>query len=179
MAKPWCRPKASTEWKPLATSPEFAPLLAPQPAPPGATIPPVASTAAFQPAASSRVQGPAIALIIVAALNFVLAVVALIMNVAGGQMRQFPPTGNPELEKLLQSTSGIAGAIFNVISMGIAAVILVGALKMKNLQNYGLAMAATILAMIPCLSPCCLIGLPIGIWSLVMLLKPEVKTAFH
>ena len=37
---------------------------------------------------------------------------------------------------------------------------------------------ASILAMIPCLSPCCLIGLPIGIWALVILMKPEVKAAF-
>jgi hypothetical protein len=32
--------------------------------------------------------------------------------------------------------------------------------------------------MIPCISPCCLLGLPIGIWALVVLLKPEVKAAF-
>jgi len=52
-------------------------------------------------------------------------------------------------------------------------------LKMKKLENYGLAMTASILAMIPCLSPCCLIGLPIGIWAVVVLSKPEVKSAFH
>ncbi len=52
-------------------------------------------------------------------------------------------------------------------------------MKMKKLESYGLAMAASIIAMIPCLSPCCLIGLPIGIWALVVLSKPEVKSAFH
>jgi hypothetical protein len=40
-------------------------------------------------------------------------------------------------------------------------------------------MAASIIAMIPCVSPCCLLGLPIGIWALVVLMKPEVKSAFH
>jgi hypothetical protein len=50
---------------------------------------------------------------------------------------------------------------------------------MKKLESYGLAMAASIIAMIPCVSPCCLLGLPIGIWALVVLMKPEVKSAFH
>jgi hypothetical protein len=38
---------------------------------------------------------------------------------------------------------------------------------------------ASILAMIPCFtSCCCLVGLPIGIYALVVLNKPEVKSAF-
>ena len=51
--------------------------------------------------------------------------------------------------------------------------------QMKALENYPLALTASILAIIPCLSPCCLVGLPIGIWAIVVLSKPEVKAAFH
>ena len=57
--------------------------------------------------------------------------------------------------------------------------ILYGGLQMKKMQNYSLAMGASIVAMIPCISPCCLVGLPIGIWALVVLNKPEVKSAFQ
>jgi hypothetical protein len=32
--------------------------------------------------------------------------------------------------------------------------------------------------MVPGLSPCCLLGLPIGIWAAVVLNKAEVKSAF-
>jgi hypothetical protein len=39
-------------------------------------------------------------------------------------------------------------------------------------------MTAAILAMIPCLSSCCIVGLPLGIWALVVLSKPEVKSEF-
>jgi hypothetical protein len=49
---------------------------------------------------------------------------------------------------------------------------------MQKLSNHGLAMAAAIVAMIPCFSPCCLLGLPFGIWALVMLNKPEVRSQF-
>jgi len=60
----------------------------------------------------------------------------------------------------------------------IGVVILLGALKMKNLQSYGFAMTAAILAMIPCLSPCCLLGFPMGIWAIAVLVDPQVKAAF-
>jgi len=54
-----------------------------------------------------------------------------------------------------------------------------GGIKMKNLQNYSLAMSSSIIAMIPCLSPCCCLGLPIGIWGLVVLSDANVKAAFR
>ena len=47
---------------------------------------------------------------------------------------------------------------------------------MKRLQAYGLAIAASILAMI--VAPCNLIGLPIGIWALVVLSQRDVRAAF-
>jgi hypothetical protein len=40
-------------------------------------------------------------------------------------------------------------------------------------------MTAAILALVPCTSPCCLAGIPAGIWALVVLAKPEVKAGFH
>jgi hypothetical protein len=38
-------------------------------------------------------------------------------------------------------------------------------------------MVASIFAMLPC-NPCCLLGLPIGIWALVVLSNEDVKDAF-
>jgi hypothetical protein len=46
-----------------------------------------------------------------------------------------------------------------------------------RLQYFGLVMAAVIVAMLPC-QCCCLLGLPFGIWALVVLNKPEVKSQF-
>ena len=50
--------------------------------------------------------------------------------------------------------------------------------RCSKLRSRGLAMTAAILAMIPCFSPCCLLGLPFGIWALVVLSKPEVQSQF-
>jgi hypothetical protein len=75
--------------------------------------------------------------------------------------------------------SGTVSVIFSIIGMLVSGLILIGGFKMKKLENYTLAMTASIVAMIPCISPCCLAGLPIGIWALVILSKPEVKSSFH
>ena len=56
---------------------------------------------------------------------------------------------------------------------------LVGAMKMKKLESYGLAMTGAIVGMVPYFSPCCLLGLPFGIWALVVLCDGSVKAAFH
>jgi hypothetical protein len=56
--------------------------------------------------------------------------------------------------------------------------IMVGALKMKRLESRRFALASSILAMIPRFSPAFLLGVPMGIWSLIVLTDPEVKAAF-
>ena len=75
--------------------------------------------------------------------------------------------------------SGTFSVISNIVALLASGLILFGGLKMKKLESYGLAITASILAIIPCTSGCCLVGLPIGIWALVVLSKPEVKSAFH
>jgi Flp pilus assembly protein protease CpaA len=67
----------------------------------------------------------------------------------------------------------------SLVGVLMAAFIIYASLKMKELEQWEICVAASILAMIPCISPCCIIGLPVGIWSLVVLLKPEIKSTFH
>ena len=57
-------------------------------------------------------------------------------------------------------------------------VLIIGAKKMKKLQNYRFAVASAIIAMIPMVSPCCALGIPFGIWALTVLRDVEVKDAF-
>lgn len=126
---------------------------------------------------SQQVSGPAIGLLVTGIIGAVFSVAALISISIG--------TGLGTLwdydfaEKYVNLYQGAAGMGSSLVGILVAAFIIYAALKMKDLTQYGLAMAASILAMIPCISPCCLVGLPIGIWSLVILTKPEVKAAFH
>lgn len=167
------RPLGTTEWRTVADFPELLPSDTPG-AVPGATpgvfpAAPVTSSAS----AMAAVSGPATGLMVVGGLTILGAVVGALRVMGGAAMMQ--TTGNPQLDRAVALLGGVVGILFAV---AIGVVILMGATKMKRLENYGFAMAASILAMLPC-SACCLIGLPIGIWSLVVLSKPEVKSAFH
>ena len=162
-------PEGATEWKRLGDLPEFAGT-APAPAAIPTAAPPAGGDAA------ERVKGPAIGLIVVAVVGVLLQIVSLIFNLAGASILANSPMPK---EAWANMFSGTIGAVSSIIGILVSGVIFFGAMKMKNLESYGLAMAASIIAMIPCFSPCCLLGLPIGIWALVVLSKPEVKSAFH
>lgn len=58
----------------------------------------------------------------------------------------------------------------------IIAVIIAGGSRMKRLASYRLAVTASILSIL--LPPGALIGLPFGIWALVVLHRPDVRAAF-
>jgi hypothetical protein len=125
--------------------------------------------------ALQRVSSPATCLIITAVLGLglhLLGIVGSMLNVglagAGMHRNHMPDMFFTGPVALAQSSIGIILSI----------VVLIGALKMKGLENYGFAMAASIIALIPCVSPCCLLGLPFGIWSLVVLSDPIVKSSF-
>src|SRR5258708_6536466 len=170
--------EGTTEWKPLSEFPEFFPSTAapgamplpPSPAPGIPTMQPLGGTYGYSGAAD-QVNGPAIGLMVVAILQILLAAAALVLNLVGASVLAMSQSQNQPFANLF---SGTLGAIQYGLMIVLGAIVLFGAVKMKKLENYGLAMAASIIAMLPC-SFCCLAGLPIGILSLVILSKPEVK----
>jgi GYF domain 2 len=163
-------PEGATEWTTLGALPEFA--TASSAAPP--TLPSFPAPAS---AAAALVAGPAIGLIVTAILGGLVQMVSLIRLLL--VHNSMPVNSQMPGQAWVAMLSGPIGVVMSIIAILMSVVILLGALKMKKLESYGLAMTASILAMIPCLSPCCVIGLPIGIWALVVLSKPEVKSAFH
>ena len=60
----------------------------------------------------------------------------------------------------------------------IGVLMIIGALKMMRLESRRWAMTVSILALLPC-SPAGLIGLVAGIWSLIVLNRPNVVAAFE
>ena len=161
-------PEGATEWKSLSELPEFAAAAASPPPTLVVTPTPVLADA-------SQVNGPATGLMIVAILLIVGHVLGLVFNLVGASFLNATQGPNQAWSNFM---SGTIGVVVGIVGLLISGVILFGAIKMKKLESYGLAMTASILAMLPC-SACCLVGLPIGIWSLVVLCKPEVKSAFH
>jgi predicted PurR-regulated permease PerM len=119
---------------------------------------------------------------VTAILGLVSQAASLIMNLLGLGMGAAAMGEGADLRDqqnaMVAMTQGGVGIALGIVACMVGVVIIVGAMKMKNLRSYSLAMAAAILAMIPCISPCCLLGLPFGIWAIVVLVDPHVKAAF-
>lgn len=71
--------------------------------------------------------------------------------------------------------SGFVAALLCLVT---SPIILYAGIQMSKFRSYGLAKAGAVLSIIPCTTFCCIAGIPIGIWSIVVLGKPEVKTLF-
>jgi hypothetical protein len=127
------------------------------------------------------VTAPAIGLMVAAGLGIAGSLIGMLFTLASwGATPELPHGFDPDAARIIQAIAyGSIGISLRVIGIAVGIFILFGAIRMQKMTGHGLAMAAAIIAMIPCLSPCCLLGVPFGIWALVVLSKPEVKSQFH
>ena len=166
-------PDGATDWKSLSEIPELAACL------PIAPLAAPASQPGSAPAAE-QVKGPAIGLIVTGILNVLLSAVRVVAMATGFGLGAFNSAGRGgQMDKLILSVAGTTGIVIGSIGIIIGGLIIYSGFKMQKLESYGLCMIATILALLPCTSPCCVVGIPVGIWGLIVLSKAEVKGAFH
>jgi hypothetical protein len=109
-----------------------------------------------------RAKPPAIALMLVGVINCGLGVFVVVMAFIVGGMN-------------LGAAEGVFG-LFNALA---GLVIFTGGLNLLKLDAYGLARTGSITAMVPCVSLCLILGLPIGVWALVTASNPDVRAAFR
>jgi hypothetical protein len=65
-----------------------------------------------------------------------------------------------------------------IVMLAMNVITFFGALSMSRLRNFGFARAAATIGLIPFLSPCVFLGIPIAYSALATLGRPEVKQAF-
>ncbi len=117
---------------------------------------------------------------VTAALGIVMRLLGtLAILVRMGVVVGLQPLHQRDLDMIPIIAGGAVNLALEIVAILMGVFVLIGAIKMKNLSGYGLAMTAAIVAMIPCISPCCLLGLPLGIWALLVLADPSVKAAFR
>jgi hypothetical protein len=156
------------------------------------------------PAARSKTSTPGILLIVVGILNILLGLWCVISGINGmlhppsaadfekaraqmtpeqrKQMEEAEKVGfGPEQIQKYAAAGGPTNLGLGIINVLGGVVTLLGGVKMRNLQSYGLAMFGSILAIIPCISlmGCCVLGEVAGIWALVVLMNQDVKSAFR
>jgi hypothetical protein len=126
--------------------------------------------------AKGKVAIPAIVLMIVGTLGLVVSLFNA--GFALTQEVQIDPNAPPLIQGVQQ---GFVGPFTAAVQSGFALLnllIIIGAMQMLRMRFWGFAVAASIMAMLDFSSCCCLIGLPVGIWTLVILFSPDVKDAF-
>ena len=150
--------------------------------------------------ARRKVGTPAILLIIVGVFNILLALAMLGIGVqwtvksvdqiraeqqqAAELVHQFAPNlpqeemqkQTPEQLKMQNMITYLASGAISLVS---GLLTLFGGVRMRGLQSYGLAVLGSVLALLPCTSPCCILGQVAGIWGLVVLMSQDVKSAFR
>lgn len=179
-------------WKTLGEFPEFADAFAPAgpafAAPSSVSASPGYSTPIADPvAAAARLKVPTILMIICAVLGLLITLanpflkkfwVEMMLHFLDQANVQLPAEARTQMETAANAGFLLQDAFGLVLGLVVNSVILAGSFKLLKVQSWGLGLAAAILIMLPCGGCCCCIGLPIGIWLVILLNKPEVKSSF-
>jgi len=129
--------------------------------------------------ARQRVLPPAICLMVVAGACLAIDAFSIVLTIV--QVAMMPAMGPPP------PGAGPFGGMefmlgYKAVSIGTSilwgALVLFGAIRLKQLRSFGMVMVGCIFAMLPCFNACCLLGLPFGIWVLVVIHDEHVRRHF-
>lgn len=98
--------------------------------------------------AESQVTPPAVAIVVVAGLGIACAIFMLLVVLLGVSSAALGGMGRDE--RLAQLWGGTFWSVWCVATLILCGTAIVGALKMKSLQNYGLAVTSAVIMILPC-----------------------------
>lgn len=135
-----------------------------------------------------KVAGPAIGLIVIGVLGVLLTIPSFFVGMIDPSIfeelqKNLPPEMRDRIdftEIVANSTSALSAA-WNVLILAANVFIAWAGVRMLSLKSWTAAIVASSLMMVTCCVQCCCcpIGVGIGIWSLIVLLDPNVKQAFE
>ena len=151
-------------------------MYAPPAYPPAATGGPAAPAVSLtREQARAKLIVPGIALACISGLLILIFLLDLVIFASGmpiGAVSNVPPEMVQWMHPLMIGVC-IFAALANVFN-------LVAAIQMARVRMWGLALAGAIVAAIPVTSSvCCLLTLPLSIWAIILLVKPEIRAAFR
>jgi hypothetical protein len=114
---------------------------------------------------------PAITLLVLASI-----MLALILLSIPGQIVRMRAIDTTTHEGQGELTGSIVALVIWIV---MTAAILWGAIAMLRLSSYRDAFVAAVLSLIPVCSPCFVLGIPFGIWAIIILMRPEVRAKFQ
>ncbi len=125
-----------------------------------------------------EIQGPAKALMLVSIISIVLSSLGLIFELY--LIGTYDDMSRYHINtKWVQPKQVWTRFTFELIPVFVSAFVFFGASKMKKLQGFKVSRAAAMVACIPLLGPCLILGIPCGMWALSILSKPQVVNSFR
>jgi hypothetical protein len=124
-----------------------------------------------------KVVAPAIALMVVGILGLAFSLLNVVVAIIQ-PVQPIDPNAPEFIQEIQRQSAGPLAAVLQSVFLIVNTLIIFGALKMMKLRSWGWAMTSTVLAMVNVGTCCCVVGLPIGIWSVVILSMEDVKQAF-
>lgn len=144
-------------------------------------------------AARSAAQIPGVLLIVTGVLSLIGSVIGLIqlpqmpaqMDQAMAQIEADPNIPAEQkaawkdaittMKQVAEHPGAIAGYVLGIVA---SLVVVLGGIKLMNLSGSTLPMIGSVFAMIPCtVGCCCVLGVPAGIWALVVVNRSDVRAA--
>ena len=142
-----------------------------------------------QPGFAPPPDGKATQLMVLGILNIVFCCVgAFPLLFTGGAnlfallsgMEGVIPDDFPTEEERIGFNVGFYGAIsVTILATILYPIVIFGSICMILKKNYLFAQIASYIMVIPCVTPCCIGGLPLGIWGAVLLSQKSVKKLFR
>jgi hypothetical protein len=129
--------------------------------------PPIAAFETPEADVRQKLKAPGVALAVLAIVSMPLSALTILSGIAG-----LPRAADLDSELIGRLVGMFLPLICNIV-------VLLGAIEILRLRNYRSALTAAILACIPICSPCVLIGIPFGIWAIVVLRQPGTIAAFQ
>lgn len=126
----------------------------------------------------NEASAPAIALMVVSIIAIGCGGIGLILDailILSGAVEKMEAVNAGPISEYTQITIRV---LWGLVLLVAASFVLYGAVCMKRLTNYGIAKAASIVAFIPMVGPCCILGIPFGVWAFIALIKPHVRDSF-
>ncbi len=142
--------------------------------------------------AKDRIKTPAVVLLVVGVLGFLVTLASIpslfTMDQQFAQVQNqwdndpnLKPEQKKEMKQMLNTYKDVAQVVLPIsiaISLITGAITIFGSVRIMQLKGKWLGVTGSVLSMFPIASGCCCLGLPVGIWVLIALGKPEVKAGF-
>ena len=129
-------------------------------------------------AVKNKVVPPAIFLIVVGVLGVAVTAFNAVFALTAAPP-EIPPDAPEFLKEMQQGSVGAVPAVIQSFFVLVNLLIIVGAAMMLTFKSRTMGIVASIAAMVNVGACCCILGLPAGIWSLIILMNPDVKRAFE